>query len=109
MLLLEFVDFFINKDSSEVVTSQEEVLFCAFTFSKLMISRAGGVVTLCLSLVVNISCTSEEVILAPVLLGQLDRCIFTSRESFKGFGIPASESPIFSIDKGFGTLWLLTC
>ena len=103
-----FVDFFTKKDPSEPVTSQEEVLFHTFALSKLMMSRARGVVTLWLSLVVNISYTFEEVALTPVQLGQIYRCLFRSRESFKGFGISTSESPIFSTDTGFGTLWLLT-
>ena len=48
-------------------------------------SKVGGVVTLWLSLTVNISCTSEKVVIALVLLGQLYRCLLRSRESFKGF------------------------
>ena len=55
-----FVDFFTNKDPSEAVTSQEEVLFLTCVFFKLMMSRAGGIVTLWLSLAVNIFYTSEE-------------------------------------------------
>lgn len=105
----KFVDFFTNKAASEEVTPQEEVFFLTFAFSKLMMSRAGGVVTLWLSLAVNISSTSEEIALAPILLGQLYRCLFRSRASFRGFGIPSSDSPIYSVDKGFGPLWLLTC
>ena len=104
-----FVDFLTNKESSEAVTPQEEVLFLSFAFFKLMMSKAGSVVTLLLSLAINISNTCKEVALAPVLLGQIYRCLFRSRESFKGFGIPTSNSPIFSTGRGFGPLWLLTC
>ena len=56
----KFVDFIINKHSSEAVSPQEEVLFLTFAFSKLMMDRVGGAVTLWLSLAVKISYTYER-------------------------------------------------